>query len=99
MRREEARRLLAQHVDELQTMGVRSLALFGSVVRDEAGPDSDVDLLVEVPSTMGLFGLFAIQHRLEEILGAKVDLITREGVHPALRDRIFDEAMDVIPAA
>lgn len=96
MRRDETLAKLTAHREELRAMGVPSLALSGSVARDEARPDSDVDILVELPPTMGLFD---IQHRLEEILGAKVDLVTREGVHPALRDCIFDEAMDVIPAA
>ena len=76
-------------------MGVRSLALFGAVARDEAGSTSDIDLLVEVDEPMGLLGLIEVQHRLEEILGVRVDLVTRSGVHPALRERILAEAVDV----
>jgi len=74
-------------------MGVRSLDLFGSVVRGEAGPDSDVDLLVQFDRAIGLFHFFRVQYRLEEILGCHVDLVMRDAVKPQLRDRIFREAV------
>lgn len=99
MKREHVIRKLADDHDRLKAMGVRSLALFGSVARDEARPDSDVDLLIEVEPPMGLMGLVRIQHHLEELLGARVDLVTREGLHPALRQRILAEAQDVSWAA
>ena len=99
MRREDVLQLISQHADELRQMGVTSLALFGSVGRDEARPDSDVDILIDLRRGIGLFGLFEIQRWLEDMLGVKVDLVTRGGVHPALRERIFGEAVDVIPAA
>jgi predicted nucleotidyltransferase len=47
MRRDEALAILTAHQEELKEYGVKSLAIFGSVARDEARPDSDVDLLVE----------------------------------------------------
>lgn len=74
-------------------MGVRSLDLFGSVARGESGPDSDVDLLVDFDSPIGLFHFFRVQRRIEEILGAKVDLVMRDAVKRQLRDRIFAEAV------
>ena len=61
MRSADVLRLLAEHRDELERLGVASLTLFGSVARDEAGPRSDVDLLVELERPMGLFGFFAIK--------------------------------------
>ncbi|HEX8132219.1 MAG TPA: nucleotidyltransferase domain-containing protein, partial [Actinomycetes bacterium] len=63
LRREEVVRLLAAHRDELAAMGVESLALFGSVARDEAGPNSDIDLLVKLDPTasVGLFKFVEIQ--------------------------------------
>ena len=76
--------------------GVESLAVFGSTARNEATPDSDVALLVEFNRPAGLFGLLDIQYRLEEILGVKVDLVSRSGVHPSLRDNIFAEAVNAI---
>ncbi|MGD2099127.1 MAG: nucleotidyltransferase domain-containing protein [Desulfobacterales bacterium] len=54
--------------------GMVSLAVFGSVVRNEWTPQSDIDLLVEFDRDVGLFHLFEIQHQLEEIIGVqKVD--------------------------
>ena len=54
------------------------------------------DLLVEFDRPTGFFGLLGVKYRLEEILGVKVDLVTRAGVHPALRDNILAEAVDAI---
>ena len=72
---------------------MRSLDLFGSVARNEARADSDVDLLVEFERPIGLFHFFRVQRRLEELLGARVDLVMRDAVKPQLRERIFAEAI------
>jgi uncharacterized protein len=93
VRREEALRRLAEHRDELAAMGAGSLSLFGSVARDEAGPDSDVDILIELGRPMGLFDLGRIQIRLEEILEQRVDLVMPEGLRPRLRARVLAEAV------
>ena len=53
MKRARVVRLLAEHRDELAAMGVKSLAVFGSVARDEADRDSDIDLLAEIQRMMG----------------------------------------------
>lgn len=68
--------------------GMRWLAFFGSVLRDDFGPDSDVDVLVEFESgrTPGLLGMSALEIELGEILGRKVDLRT-----PADLSRYFRE--------
>ncbi len=77
-------------------MGVASLELFGSTARDEAGSSSDVDLLVEFNRRITLFQVFDIQHRIEKLLGVDhVDLVQKSAVHPALRDRIYEEAIHV----
>ena len=87
---------LAAHSEELQQMGVVSLALLGSAARDEATMGSDVDLLVEFNRAVGVFHFFCVQHRLEEILGVpRVDLVERGAVYPALRERILGEAVNV----
>lgn len=96
MKRAEALRLLAEHHDELAQMGVRSLALFGSVARDEAEPDSDVDLLVEFSRPVGLFEFFGLQQRLEEILGTRVDLGMPGALKPRMRSRVLREAVRAI---
>lgn len=93
MTRGEAIQRLAAARPELATLGVRSLDLFGSVARGEAGPSSDVDLLVDFDKPIGLFHFFRVQRRLEEILGCRVDLVMRDAVKRQLRDRIFAEAV------
>lgn len=97
MRRDEVLKILAEHREELQEFGVKRLAIFGSVARDEAGPESDVDILVEFDDRpIGLFEFVGVQHYLEDILGSSVDLVTRTGLKRQLRDRILEEA---IPAS
>jgi predicted nucleotidyltransferase len=90
---DRVRQILSAARAELGVLGVRSLDLFGSVARDEASADSDVDLLVEFDRPIGLFHFFRVQGRLEELLGARVDLVMRDAVKPQLRERIFAEAI------
>lgn len=67
---------------------VRVLGVFGSVARGDDRPDSDIDLLVELPAGMELFALARVQNGLEQLLGAPVDLIpeagSKAGVRPAV---------------
>ncbi len=93
MERDEALRILAEHHDEIAAFGVKSLAIFGSVARNEAGPDSDVDILVEFNRPIGMFGFLDFKEYLESILGQTVDLVMRDAVKPRLRDRILAEAV------
>ena len=67
---------LRAHAAELRAAGIRHLSLFGSVARGEAGPESDIDLAIEIDRDAGLdlFGLIALERRLNEMLGRKVDL-------------------------
>ena len=96
MKREEVVRILNEHRAELnERYGVKSLALFGSVARDEATSASDVDLLVEFDRPVGLFGLFSLQDRLESLLGCKVDLGTPASLKPRIRTRVLQEAVRV----
>jgi predicted nucleotidyltransferase len=96
MNSHEVKSRLAAHSEELQRMGVISLALFGSAGRNESSTASDVDPLVEFDRPVSLFHLFSLQHRLEDILGVQhVDLVQGGSVHPALRERILTEAVRV----
>lgn len=72
--------------------GIRHVRLFGSMVRDEAKKDSDVDLLVELePGRTGLaLGGFLMD--VSELLGRKVDVVTEEALHPRIRENILREA-------
>jgi predicted nucleotidyltransferase len=97
MKRQDIVDRLVAHREELRARGVTSLALFGSAARDEAADTSDVDLLVEVEGPTGLLGLIRLKRRLEELLQVeKVDLLTPGCLHPALKDRILSEAVDVL---
>ena len=93
MRRADALQIIASHEPELRAMGVRSLAIFGSVARDQAVPGSDVDLLVEFDRPVGYFHVFDVQDRLEAFLGCKVDLVTRGGLRPEIREGVLAEAV------
>ncbi len=96
MNREQTIHLLSGLGTELaDKYGVKSLSLFGSVCRDEAGPNSDVDLLVEFSRPVGYFGLFALQAYLESVLGSKVDLGTPDSLKPRIRDRVLGECVRV----
>jgi predicted nucleotidyltransferase len=76
--------------------GVESMALFGSAARGDAGPLSDVDVLVEIPTPISLFELVALQLRLQELLTVpKVDVVLRDAIFPPLRDAILAEALRV----
>ena len=70
--------------------GIRRLSLFGSVLRDDFSPTSDIDVLVEFEPDVkvSLFKYMAISEELETIFGRKVDMVTLEGISPYLRDRI-----------
>lgn len=75
--------------------GVERLELFGSFVRDEGGPESDVDLLVEFrPGEKTYDNLMALSILLEELLGHSVELVTRESLSPYLGPSILSEAED-----
>ncbi|AEJ61454.1 DNA polymerase beta domain protein region [Spirochaeta thermophila DSM 6578] len=72
---------------------VRRLSLFGSVVRGNFGPESDVDVLVEFEpeARMGFLTLSRMARELSAILGRPVDLVPRSGLKPAIRDAILRE--------
>ena len=96
MKREEVIRILNQKRTEMsERYGVNTLSLFGSVARDEATPSSDVDLLVEFNRPVGLFGLFALQDYLEELLGCPVDLGTPDSLKPRIRASVLEESIHV----
>jgi len=73
----------------------KSLALFGSVARDEAGPESDLDLLLEFegPATFDLF--MGLKLFLEDLLGCRVDLVMQKALKPRMRPMVEREAVRV----
>ncbi len=74
---------------------VRSLGLFGSFVRGEATPDSDLDLLVEFDRPPTLFEFVRLQRDLSELLGVPVDLVMKSALRPAIGQAILAELVPV----
>jgi predicted nucleotidyltransferase len=98
--RDEAVRRLQTVEAEIRLLGVRRLALFGSVLRDEARPDSDVDLLVEfTPGEKSFDRFMALADLLESVLERRVELVTTEALSPYIGPHILAEAADVLRAA
>jgi predicted nucleotidyltransferase len=82
----------------LEQFHVRSLSVFGSIVRGEAGPESDMDILVEFDpgAKVGLFAFARLQRWLQDLLGRQVDLATPKALHKALKQRILEEAVAAV---
>ena len=79
--------------------GVVELAVFGSVARGEAGPDSDVDLLYVLAPDAGLgFAFSKLEDELAELLGRPVDLVAKRSLHRLLRDEVLAEARTLYAA-
>lgn len=79
---------------------IRKLSLFGSVVRDDFTPQSDVDILVEFePGKTPGWEFFGLAQQLEEILGRRVDLHTEDGIGSRIRGEVLREAQSVYVAA
>jgi len=96
MSREQVIKIIGQYGPQLRAEhGVASLKLFGSVARNEAKADSDVDFLVEFNRPTGYFGLVQLQLFLESLLGGPVDLGTPGSLRPSLRQRIEQESLRV----
>jgi len=73
--------------------GVRNVRIFGSFARDEAGPDSDLDLLVDyVPGQSG-FAFVHFCREVEELAGRKVDVATEGSLHPLIRHKVISQAV------
>ena len=80
--------------------GVAELAAFGSVLREDFDEESDVDLLVEFQTDqrVSLFDLVRLQHRLEDLIGRRVDLVPKEGLKPLIREEVLSTARTVYAA-
>jgi len=87
--------ILRNQRSDLASKGVRSVSLFGSVARDEAALESDVDLLVDFDRPIGLLDFIGLQQHLERVLGCRVDLVPRDGIKPLLRQSILEGAIPV----
>lgn len=90
------RRILARHKGELrERFGVKDIGVFGSYVKGEQRKGSDVDVLVEFEEPVGLFEFIALEDCLSDLLGVKVDLVSRKALKPRIGERILKEVVYV----
>ena len=96
-KKDEILTALATLEKPLRERGLKSLAVFGSVIRGEARTDSDIDVLVDVEPDVrfSLIDLVALKDFLEDRLNRKVDVVTKSGLESTIRDRVLSEAESV----
>lgn len=87
-KRDDILRIAARH-------GAYNVRIFGSAARGEAGPESDVDVLVELEEGRSLFDLGGLLMDLQDLLGCEVDVVTENGLHWYIRDRVLKEAVQL----
>jgi predicted nucleotidyltransferase len=85
-KRQEILRIAALH-------GASNIRIFGSESRGEAGPESDLDLIVDMEKKRSLLDHVALMQDLEDLLGCKVDVVTERALHWYIKDRILAEAV------
>ena len=85
--------LLKSRRRQLKKYGIVSLSIFGSVARNQARKNSDVDILVDFEKPVGLFEYARLKMYLEDVLGREVDLVTPEALRKELREDILREAI------
>jgi predicted nucleotidyltransferase len=94
---EDVRRLIEPEKDALRATGVSALYVFGSVARGEAGPASDVDVLIDIEpgKRFHILDLANVYNRLTTALGMEVDIVTSRSVKNALQERVLRDAVRV----
>src|SRR5215216_1204134 len=80
---------------------IRELAVFGSVLRDDFAPDSDIDLLVEFEpdARIGFIGFGELEQELEAVIGRRIDLVSKRALRKVFRDAILSSAWELYAAA
>ena len=91
---ESIKRLLLQNKDELrQKFEVKTIGVFGSYVRGEQKLSSDVDILIEFQKPVGLFEFMKLENYLSDLLGVKVDLVSKKALKPHIGEHIMQEVI------
>lgn len=83
-------------LDVLKRHDVKRASLFGSIVRGEMTPDSDIDILVEFQGRKSLLNLGGLKVELEEKLKCRVDILTYNSLHPLLKEQILAEKVEIL---
>ena len=91
--------LIENHRQQIRALasasGAKNIKLFGSMARDDAGPTSDVDFLVEMEKGKSAFALGSPLMDLQDLLGIRVDIVTPGSLHSAIRNKILNEATEL----
>lgn len=90
----EIKKIIQENKAEIKKFGVKELYIFGSVVRGESHKKSDVDIFVVLDKNVqvGLLKFISLNNFLSKLLGRKVDLATKDALHPRLKAQILKEA-------
>lgn len=90
---------MAQIKDKLeflqQVYSVKTIAFFGSIVRNDFNQESDIDIMVEFSEPISFFKFIELERHLSSVLGVKVDLVTKNGIKPTVKSSILNEAVYV----
>jgi uncharacterized protein len=91
--------LIVKHRSEIKRIamsrGACRVRVFGSMARGDAGPDSDVDILVDLEKGRSAFALGGILIDLQDLLGKRVEVVTAAALHPKIRDNVLSQAIDL----
>ncbi len=93
---EEVKTIIEKHKKELrEKYGVKEIGIFGSFVRGEAKEDSDVDIVVEFEKPIGFFKFLELEEYLSNLIGRKVDLVSKKALKPHIGKYILEEVIMV----
>ncbi|MCK4535655.1 MAG: nucleotidyltransferase family protein [Desulfuromonadales bacterium] len=84
-----------QIIELAKRRGAHRVQVFGSMARGQATATSDVDFLVEMRSGTSAFALGGLLMDLQDLLGRRVDMVTPKALHPAIREKVLKEAVDL----
>ena len=91
---DEVKAILRKHEKELrEKYGVKKIGIFGSYSRGEANEGSDLDILVEFEKPIGLFKFLELEEYLSDLVGVKVDLVSKKALKPHIGKRILEEVV------
>ena len=93
---EQVVNILRSNADALRARGIVHAAVFGSIARGDAGPDSDIDILVDLEpgKPSGMFEYVRLQHDVAHLFGHKVDLVERQALKPLVREEALKDAVN-----
>jgi predicted nucleotidyltransferase len=91
----QALAILRKHADELRARGIVHAALFGSVVRGDSGPNSNIDILIEIDPALKLdmFAYAGLKRCVSELFAGPVDVVSKDALKPHLRQPVAADAV------